>query len=270
MLKIEDVAEPFKLVGGRYEVNVSLMLEGGQSTAATADGGDYDIPAGLFWGFKHPSDGHSQHSHNRTTGPIHFQNAGFKGLELPPGMRERVGSLVSLPFEGIAHSHEGTVVVRFLSRVASLLTNGITRGLLEVALNPGLQSGVLRHLFQNLSENLSHEPIVDVLQAEHDFPALFKFFGISSNSSATSASASAPPAAGGHGGGGSGGSTAVPVVTTPPTGAVDVEKEKHRQWDKQQEEQQGEPPPTTTTTTRDEREAEKKGDIKKDEGCVVC
>ena len=61
------------------------------------------------------------------------------------------------------------------------------------------------------------------------------------------------------------------MVTTPPTGAaVDVEKEKHRQWDKQQEEQQGEPPPTTTTTTRDEREAEKKGDIKKDEGCVVC
>ena len=265
VLKIEDVAEPFKLVGGRYEVNVSLMLEGGQSTAATADGGDYDIPAGLFWGFKHPSDGHSQHSHNRTTGAIHFQNAGFKGLELPPGMRERVGSLVSLPFEGIAHSHEGTVVVRFLSRVASLLTNGITRGLLEVALNPGLQSGVLRHLFQNLSENLSHGP------------------STSSRPSTTSASSS---------------SSAflrivarllplqrrlllvvmvvvavvVPLpspVTTPPTGAVDVEKEKHAVGQTAGG-TTGEPPPTTTTTTRDEREAEKKGDIKKDGGRVVC
>ena len=136
-----EVQEPLSLEGGRYEVNASLMLEGGRS-AAVQDADDEPV-AGLFWGLKHPP-----FSNKAAEEAIwfHDEEGGFKGID---ANRAELKDLVSKLTSGISHVPEA------IARVAVALG-------MSVAKSTYLQRIALKVLLKIVSKTLTKESIVDL------------------------------------------------------------------------------------------------------------
>ena len=106
-------SKPLSLEDGRYEVNASLMLEGGRS-AAVQDADDEPV-AGLFWGLKHPP-----FSNKAAEEAIwfHDEEGGFKGID---ANRAELKDLVSKVTSGISHVPEA------IARVAVALGMSVAK-----------------------------------------------------------------------------------------------------------------------------------------------